>query len=571
VNHGQGPTQASEIGSGFEAAGLKARVRLARIHLERGHLSTAVAFCEAAPETPAKSSDWGIELGRVPLRAGDFEAALRRFSRVGAAGAGAALAKGIERARQGIERDAGLGVDPRLKRRFLLACEQMAREDYPAAEALLREVTQAAPRFAAAWLGLRGALEAQDRLQDAEALGPVLASLKAIPAGVAGAVMGRRLSSRGLLLDPRERYPVLARSEALGRARGPRELAGDADRSWTFDQGGETIRHPPALIPVGRPEAGIAPVQVTPKVFLLSLQNGAVVGRGAAVTSRGELIEGIMGQHDGPKFGAWFRDGAMVFDADLLMDGQCQVNVFDRPAIMMVGPTDTSWGDFVTNFAPRLRITEAAGLDADVLVNDEAPPQCLQLLEALGVGRERMLFHRTDQISIFPRLYVPSWPLRDRMRPMKGLFDVFRRLRPPQLPIQRPRLYISRQNVSNRPLANEAEVRALFEAAGFQVIQPERLSFEETRRLFAAPACVAGPYGSAFRNLVFSAGRPRCFTIMPPYPDAFLPGVALWLSLLELECTFVRGRPMPGDGGPNLAPWTVDLHEVERGLEALLA
>ena len=206
-----------------------------------------------------------------------------------------------------------------------------------------------------------------------------------------------------------------------------------------------------------------------------------------------------------------------------------------------------------------------------MLVNREIPDQYLDMLAALGVPRERVLFHDVSGVSVFPRLYAPSWPMLHRDHPMKGCYDIYRRAwRGAPAAAERPLLYLARDEVANRRLLNEAEVRSAFERRGFTVVHPERLGFDQTLELFAQPSCVAGPYGSAFRNIVFSNPAPLCLAIMPPYGEDYMPGVALWIGMLGGRLAYVRGAGV-GEGHPNLAPWTAPLDDVGRALDRVLA
>ena len=79
----------------------------------------------------------------------------------------------------------------------------------------------------------------------------------------------------------------------------------------------------------------------------------------------------------------------------------------------------------VSNFFPRLALYEAAGLDCPLLLRWKPRAQVLTMLEALGFGPERVVFHTTDEISLFPN--VPCWPSGDKTAPMSGLAEIYQR------------------------------------------------------------------------------------------------------------------------------------------------
>ena len=65
------------------------------------------------------------------------------------------------------------------------------------------------------------------------------------------------------------------------------------------------------------------------------------------------------------------------------------------------------------------------------------------------------------------------------------------------------RIFIVRQKRARR-LTNARQVRALFEARGFEAVLPERLPFLDQVRLFVGARFVAGEAGSALHGTVFS-------------------------------------------------------------------
>ncbi len=66
------------------------------------------------------------------------------------------------------------------------------------------------------------------------------------------------------------------------------------------------------------------------------------------------------------------------------------------------------------------------------------------------------------------------------------------------------RLYITRRNAKHRRVENEAEVAAILQEFGFEIIELERLSFRDQLDLFQQAAVVAGPHGAGLVATVFS-------------------------------------------------------------------
>jgi len=78
----------------------------------------------------------------------------------------------------------------------------------------------------------------------------------------------------------------------------------------------------------------------------------------------------------------------------------------------------------------------------------------------------------------------------------------------------RPKLLV-RRNAALRRVLNEPAVEAALVARGFQVIEPERLSFEQQVAAFSGAGMIVGATGAAMANLVFC--RPDCpIVVMVP-------------------------------------------------------
>ena len=454
----------------------------------------------------------------------------------------------------------------RLERRSL---RQLLQGDPAKAEVAARKLIERSPQCASGWAALKGALTARGLPADADALRGCLASPPSAAAeGPIDLLASRRLSPRGLIFDPAEPVPLRRMAARLAQVRTAADLRETDNAVWFADRGGEWVERDPVL-DLGDAAGPPVPVRyATAPKFLASIRNAAVVGEGLALTEAGEFLEELHPPFKASKYGARRHGDELMFEPAPRGRGQLSVKAFDTPAFLMAGPTDTSFGDFLVNFAPRLSLYEAAGLDCPILVRWKPLPQVLSILEALGFGADRVIFHTTDQISLFPKLFVSCWPSENKAAPVAGVFDIYRRasLAPTA---DRPLLYLDRRHVRPRPLANEEQVCELFAARGFQIVNPGNLTFEQTRRLFANPACVAGPFGSAFHNLVFSGNHPTSLVLIPAHMPYKLVEIAQWQADLGNRFAYVTGE-MPAEPHNTRTPWTVSLDKLERALDRMM-
>ena len=365
--------------------------------------------------------------------------------------------------------------------------------------------------------------------------------------------------------DLGRRHPIRPIADVLCPLSTPAKLGTVDDAFHVLDPGGKVIRREPMLDLDGCEPPVRVRYRAAPK-FVAALGNTALVGRGVVVTASGTVIEDMLAPTALEKHGASERDGELRFDPQWFGAEALPVVWFDEPALLMTGPAEAAFGDWIINFGPRLALARAARLNFRVVVRHDPQHRTLELLEALGVPRDRILFHRAHKVSMFRKLYVPSWPNRDKGSPMAGLFDVYRDL-PIRPPPERIRLYLSREGAMLRPMVNEPQVREIFVRAGFQVIDPAERSYEEVRRLFSAAVCLAGPYGSAFHNMVFCGQRLHNLALMPPQNPRHLTEIGVWHAEHGQSFSYLQGERL--SSAPDDTRWTAPLDRVERAVSAL--
>ncbi len=494
------------------------------------------------------------------------------------------LASKLDIALARLAEDAEAGVPPSLRAGFREA-EDALLEGRPAdAETWLRPVVERQPSWPQAWLALRSSLEAQGRRAEAEALGAQWRAAAPKMEAVVATAMARPLGPRGLVFDPRVPVEVKWRRNSLDRAADREALKAKDDVFLILHRGGSPVRREP-IISVEADGSDVFAVQTeTSPSFVAAFSDAALVGRGLVLTRNNQAVfETMLVPHEGStKYDGEIRGRQIRFDPYVYADGDLPVQVFEEPAFLMTGPTDGSFGDWIWRYHPRLALAKAAGLDVPLVVSRHIPQRQLDMLQLSGFDRSRLLFHDPAGVSVFRRLYVPGWPTPDRIRPMKGWNEVYapfgraalkQALRAEAAGEAPPRLlYLSRARIPRRVLVNEAEVEQLFKDRGFAIVHPQDLSFQDVLRTFARPRVVAGPYGSALRNLAFSGEKPLGLVLMPPCDETFMRGSALWLAEMGIRFAHVPGRPAEqgGEGRWN-DPWTVDLARVERAIDKVLA
>ena len=546
---------------------LRARIALIRSYLALGRYEPCIPLIEPVSLDgvhPNLIAEWA-RLLQYDLA--DRLGAVAAFALASAAKPSAKLIAEHDKALAEAAADTRTGISPGVRPLYRRALGALAAGDAAAAERMFMQVVEACPHFAPGWVGLKGARTVM--AGSAGAHGVAKAWLAASPTSkvVIKAAMRRPLSARGLVFDPRDAFPMRPMREVLQQVATPAELHRTPNAYLMLDPGGRKLDYSPGISLDGKGDDLVAGGFVTGPKFVASIRNAVLAGRGVPITERGELIADIT-LHKPEKYPATIENGQFRFPTTLFSDGLCEVRYYDTPAFLVAGPTDKTFGDWMNSFPTRLALAQAVQLDCPIVVRAGLQPNFLDMLLALGVKRDKVISQDLRSVSVFPKLYVTSWPWT-RRSPMEGLYDVYQ-----QLPDKPSRwdgafIYLSRRNIRYRPLENEPEIAELFVKRGFEVVCPEELDFATTAELFSRPACVAGPFGSAFHNLVLSKVKPVCFTIRPPFYDERWDEVMAWFGMLGVSVAYVTGEADLDDRS-SLQPWSVSPEAVERGLDQVM-
>ena len=209
---------------------------------------------------------------------------------------------------------------------------------------------------------------------------------------------------------------------------------------------------------------------------------------------------------------------------ETLQDG-VRESVLDRPAIACMTPGLRAYGHWLLEILPRLwlarRVLGKAFADHAVLVDDDAPAFALAMMRhAAGVqDRQIVRYVRARTLLRVRRLVVPGQLHGDfRFHPFaRTFYDGLTGAARADLPAV---FYMPRQghsadpNDANRRLCTNAEaLAARFAARGIPALAPETLSWPEQIALFRQARLVAGEFGSALHNAIFSGAEARVVSL----------------------------------------------------------
>ncbi len=341
-----------------------------------------------------------------------------------------------------------------------------------------------------------------------------------------------------------------------------------------------------------QPEADPALCEAPLRVGTLNIpvvNHARLVGPGLVLTPDNMILDKSIGRH-AERFGIeTHADGTCRFARSLreltrqaLRTGS--VATHERAAILLFDPAIHHFGMWVLKCLPRLRVlTLLAEAAIDVVVPADVPDKFLSLMEFLGIGPDRVVFHDPRGISSFRRLIVPPKIYKPGSSRYGNPFEVFctgarrghRFVSRLTVPGAGPaRIYVSRRGNQRRRLASEKAVEQLFAQHAFQVVEPSRLTAVQTLSLFRDCELIAGPLGSGLYNVLFSQRVPRALVLTPPvtkFQNLFLTMHHI-CSAKGGAAGYVFGRTVAGaaNGGEAFDyTWEIDIDRLRDALAAL--
>lgn len=244
--------------------------------------------------------------------------------------------------------------------------------------------------------------------------------------------------------------------------------------------------------------------------------------------------------------------------------------------ISLVGSATANYVHWLTETLPKLALID--GIDAyrnmPYIIDAGLHPNILESMRYLNsrernviqLGRGEMLAVE-KLVAISPVAYVPFdfkpgiQPNNLDINPDFALYspDGLQRVR--QLMVARVgesdstlkrRLYLRRTGKS-RAMYNSMEVEALLQELGFDIVEPESLSFSEQVKLFSSAEIIVGQGGAALGNMIFSPSGCHVIVLTTWSPYIIHYYFSNLASIMEQRCTLVMCDPIQSEPGQHRA------------------
>ncbi len=213
----------------------------------------------------------------------------------------------------------------------------------------------------------------------------------------------------------------------------------------------------------------------------------------------------------------------------------------------ITGLTSDMYFHWMFDVLPRFELLRRSGIDFESIdsfwIGAQSPFQ-QETLQRLGIPTSKLLDPAQLPHLQAQQLIVPSYPGSPAWMPKWVFVWLQQLILGTDQPLSKPsdRLYITRQQASNRRMINEAEIVIGLEAIGFQVVALETLTVVEQARLLSTASVVISAHGGGLTNLAFCQPGTKVIEIFSP--DFVYPCYWVVSNLLQLDYYYVTGtRP----------------------------
>ncbi|RZJ24865.1 MAG: glycosyltransferase family 61 protein [Haliea sp.] len=255
------------------------------------------------------------------------------------------------------------------------------------------------------------------------------------------------------------------------------------------------------------------------------------------------------------------RDGAWLPTTKDLLSTQ--------DSVVMIGGCKNYY-HWLIDYLPRLLVAD--GMEEyqgwPLVMNQGMAAHQLESLSLLGIDAAQMMLLEPGQGLQAACVAVPTL-LSTTTLCHPAVHRMLRHAFPPTLNLPRKRIYLSRDDASNRRLTNEPELLELLRRYGFEKYVAGDMSFQDQVNLFASADAVVTAHGAGMTNIVFSPPGAEVFEIA--FTSYRVSSMHFLAVLGGQPHGFINARVADSrHPSPLLNDWEVDLAHMQSALESRL-
>jgi hypothetical protein len=251
--------------------------------------------------------------------------------------------------------------------------------------------------------------------------------------------------------------------------------------------------------------------------------------------------------------------------------------------ISLVGSATANYVHWLTETLPKLALID--GIDAyqdlpHIIVDAGLHPNILESLHQLNLNNRKVfqlgrgeLLSVDKLVAISPVAYIPFdfkpgiKPDKLDINPGSALYspDGLQQVRQSMVSrlgeasgTQKKRLFLRRTGKS-RPMNNSNEIEAIVLERGFEIVEPEKLSFAEQVRLFSGAELIVSQGGAALGNIIFAPAGCHVVVLTTWSPYTIHYYFSNLAALMGQRCTLIMCEPVQSDLGPHRAHMGVNV------------
>jgi tetratricopeptide (TPR) repeat protein len=252
------------------------------------------------------------------------------------------------------------------------------------------------------------------------------------------------------------------------------------------------------------------------------------------------------------------------------------VQYIDGTVAVLSGLLNDVYFHWMFEVLPRIELLrrsgiELASIDKFLINSPHLLPFHKETLDALGIPETKRLETYNYPHIKATQLVVPSFPGSIAWMPKWSchfLINEFLNKQATEKSERIERIYISRENVSNRRLINESEVMTLLNNFGFKSVNLESMSVTAQASLLAGAKVVIAPHGGGLTNAVFCSPGTKIIEIFSP--NYVYPCYWLISNLLGLQYYYLLGENIEGFYLHKLLYPSPRIEDIFVNLDALL-
>ncbi|BBU64131.1 hypothetical protein MSC49_40660 (plasmid) [Methylosinus sp. C49] len=202
-----------------------------------------------------------------------------------------------------------------------------------------------------------------------------------------------------------------------------------------------------------------------------------------------------------------------------------------KQAVVLLRRGDGVHGHWLLEVLPRVLVAKKfVGDDATFVVAAHTPDYQIEMLEALGVSRDRLFRLARDEALLCEELYVPSVAHTNELWVHPFANETYNELirhvnHRQQLSSSVSRLlFVTRgtRERDPRPLLNYANLEEIARANEYEIVDPGVVPWHDQIRLFSQASKIVGLCGSGLHNTVFTGRDAHVCTLQPNQNNNFL-------------------------------------------------